>query len=215
MSIIDQMPDVACPADNITIAADTCREDMGVVQGIAWMQSAGITNPITTPFADFTTGVNGMALEATWTTAKALADSADGSVRTLALELQTSVFSGGDAVLTDFPDGTSGLEVVSSYSADMAELTILRPSSTMIAGLRELSQLQNRETLQIWFITDTNKVFGGLTGFAVSSISAPSATRGSRSTPDSSVLTIKYRRIPVAADLTSIATTDLDLTTIL
>ena len=211
MSIIDQLPEMACPADNITIAADSCREDLGVVQGIVWMQSSG-----TSPFlAGFGTGAGEMANATTWTTAKALADADDDSLRTLLLEVQTSVFTGGDATLNDFPDGTSGLEITSSYSADMAELTILRPSSTMVEGLRKLSQLQNREQLQVWFVTDTNKVFGGLGGFAVSSISAPSATRGARTTPDSMVLTIKYRRIPVAADLTAIATTDLDLTTVL
>ena len=210
MSVIDQMPAIACPADNIAITADTCREDFGVVQGIVWMQAAG-----TTPFADFTTGAGGMALLATWTTAKALADSSDDSLRTLALELQTSVFTGGDAVSNDFPDGTSGLEITSSYSADMAELTILRPSSTLMAGLRTLSQLQNREALKVWFISDTNNVMGGLAGFDVSSVSAPSATRGGRTAPDSSVVTIKYRRIPVAADITAIATTDLDLSTVL
>ena len=92
MSIIDQLPEMACPADNITIAADSCREDLGVVQGIVWMQSAG-----TSPFADFTTGAGGMALAATWTTAKAPADSSDDSLRTLLLEVQTSTFTGGDA----------------------------------------------------------------------------------------------------------------------
>lgn len=210
MSIISQMQDLTCPADNVTLTADSCLDDFGVIQGIVWQKSDG-----TTPFADFTTGVGGMAASATWTTAKALADSDSDSLRTLALECITSVMSGGDANTVDYPDGTSGLEQLVSYNADQWELTILQPSSTLIAGLRDLSALQAREGLNMWFISDKNNVMGGLAGFKVTALHAPSATRGQRTTNDQSVLTIKFRRIPAAADITSIATTDLDLSTVL
>lgn len=210
MSIISQMNDLTCPADNITLTADSCLDDFGVIQGIVWQKQDGIT-----PFADFTTGAGGMALEATWTTAKALADSDNDSLRTLALECITSVMTGGDANTVDYPDSTSGLEQLVSYNADQWELNILQPSSTLIAGLRDLSALQAREGLNMWFISDKNNVMGGLAGFKVTALIAPSATRGQRTTNDQSMLTIKFRRIPVAADITSIDPIDLDLAIVL
>ena len=210
MSIISQMPDLTCPADNVTLTADSCQDDFGVIQGIAWKKKEGAT-----PFTLFTTGAGGIADLNTWNTAKALLDTDPDSLRTLALECTSSIMTGGDANTVDYPDGTSGLESLVSYNADQWVLTILQPSATLIAGLRELSALQAREGLSMWFISDKNAVMGNLSGFNLTTVISPSASRGQRTTNDVAELTLKFRREPDADDIAYIAPGDLDLSTIL
>jgi hypothetical protein len=206
MGLISQMPDLNCPEDIFDLTADSCRDDIGVIQGFAVMKNAG-----TSPFsvvADFSTALN-------WTTAKALPTTDASAVRTLPLEVITSTFTGGDANTVDYPDGTSGLERVVSYAADQFEINILQPSATMEEELRKLSALQNIEDLRIWFITDKNVVFAPPAGFKATMISYVSATRGLRTANDNAMLMVKLRRVPSADDITYVDAGTLDLSTIL
>jgi hypothetical protein len=206
MGLISQMPDLNCPEDIFDLTADSCRDDIGVIQGIAVMKDAG-TSPFSTT-ADFATALN-------WTTAQALAATDPSALRTLALEVITSTFTGGDANTVDYPDSTSGLERVVSYAADQFEINILQPSATMESELRKLSALQNIEDLRVWFVTDKNVMFGPPAGFKATMISYVAATRGARTTNDNSMLMFKFRRVPSADDITYVDSSSLDLSTIL
>lgn len=205
MSEINQLIDLACPADVFAVTKDTCRKNFGVLKAVVFQLDRGIT-----PFADFTTGVGGMDNATTWSTAYALLDNDANALRNVVFEATTTTHTGGDATTQDFPDSTSGLEIVTSYEQNSWEIEILQPSSALEADLIKLSSLGNIERLRFWFVSETNQIMGGLTGFKATSVMYKLADRGTRTDVDKGMLTIKYRKQADADDIKELAQATVD-----
>ena len=205
MSDINQLIDLTCPADMFDVTKDTCRKNFGVLKAIVVQKTAGVS-----PFADFTSGVGGMDAVLTWSTAYALLDSDPDALRNVVFEATTTAHVGGDAVTQDYPDSTSGLEIVTSYDANAWDIEVLQPSAALEADLRKLSSLQSVEKLNVWFVSDTNQIMGGLAGFPASTITYKMADRGTRTDTDKGMLSVKYRHAPTADDIKDLAQATID-----
>lgn len=205
MSEINQLIDLACPADVFDVTKDTCRKNFGVLKAIVFRRDVGVT-----PFVDFTTGIGGMDAPLTWTTAYALLDTDPDALRNVVLEATTTTHTGGDATTQDFPDSTSGLEIVTSYEQNSWEVEILQPSSALEADLIKLSSLGNIERLRFWFVSESNQIMGGLEGFKATSVMYKLADRGTRTDVDKGMFTVKYRKQADADDIKELAQATVD-----